>query len=783
LKNYYTSLLAGTCTSGKKIDFSTVSGSPTITNKTVLGWLASTVLLLALFAGQFAAAQTFDVGGLRYTTTGATTVSVGKTDTCPTGAITIPATVTNGATTYNVTSIGNSAFQLCTSLTTVTIPNSVTSIGTSAFQSCISLTAVTIPNSVTSIRGSTFLACTSLTTVAIPSSVTSIENFAFNSCTSLNAVTIPNSVTSIGDYAFGNCSSLTSVTIPNSVTSIGDGAFEYCTSLTSVTIPNSVTSIGDYAFEYCTSLTSVTCEIVNPLTIDTDLFGEVTLSNVTLNVPAASVSAYQAAAVWEDFNPINAIAACTPSTYYADADNDGFGDPAVSQQSCTQPEGYVLDNTDCDDAVFAINPLATEICWNNIDDNCNDTKSEGCAAIPVFVNNPVTITNFSTHLSAMPYTYAGATSLDYRFEITNTSVMPNQTVTFTQTGIFARFFTIPTSIRGFNTTYSIRASAVINGEEVPYAVPVITVTSTGIPTVNIAPTSCGVELSRLNATISASPGFNAISYTFRIRETSDNGAMPTYYYAESPSRFIGASSFVGLNLQYNTSYSVSVQYTTASVGAAVTAITAEYGEECIITTPRIPVIGLSTPTCGTTLDRLGATISATPATYAVQYQFRVRLTSDNGPTPTYYTTIPSASRFSSLTATQGLVVANSTQYSVSVRYSIPAVGGGTEFSDYDSSECIVQTPIAAVPRTLAASFKVVAYPNPFLEGFQLDVKTENAGIVSIKTYDMLGRLIEERSSKVNTLESLTIGSNYPSGVYNVIVSQEDEIRTVRVVKR
>jgi hypothetical protein len=78
---------------------------------------------------------------------------------------------------------------------------------------------------------------------------------------------------------------------------------------------------------------------------------------------------------------------------------------------------------------------------------------------------------------------------------------------------------------------------------------------------------------------------------------------------------------------------------------------------------------------------------------------------------------------------------------------------------------------------------VVAYPNPFSEGFQLDVKTENAGIVSIKTYDMLGRLIEERSSKVNTLESLTIGSNYPSGVYNVIVSQEDEIRTVRVVKR
>ena len=169
----------------------------------------------------------------------------------------IPASVTYSGTTYSVTSIGSYAFESCSGLTSVTIPNSVTSIGYRAFYYCSSLTSVTIPNSVTSIANNAFHGCSSLTSVTIPNSVTSIRYGAFHGCSSLTSVTIPNSVTSIGDYAFYRCSSLTSVTIPNSVTSIGDYAFESCSSLTSVTIPNSVTSIGEEAFRDCSSLTSV----------------------------------------------------------------------------------------------------------------------------------------------------------------------------------------------------------------------------------------------------------------------------------------------------------------------------------------------------------------------------------------------------------------------------------------------------------------------------------------------------------------------------------------------
>lgn len=93
------------------------------------------------------------------------------------------------------------------------IPNSVTSIGDSAFGDCISLTSITIPDSVTSIGDTAFGGCTSLTSITIPNSVTSIGGGAFWGCTNLKSITIPNSVTSIGGSAFYGCTNLTNITI------------------------------------------------------------------------------------------------------------------------------------------------------------------------------------------------------------------------------------------------------------------------------------------------------------------------------------------------------------------------------------------------------------------------------------------------------------------------------------------------------------------------------------------------------------------------------------------
>ena len=142
---------------------------------------------------------------------------------------------------------------------------SVTSIGESAFDDCTGLTSVTIPDSVTSIGDSAFKYCTGLTSVTIGNSVTSIGDDAFYGCTGLTSITIPDSVTSIGDYAFDDCKNLTSVTIGDSITSIGDSAFSGCKSLTSIAIPNSVTSIGYWAFSGCIGLTSLSVDSANKI--------------------------------------------------------------------------------------------------------------------------------------------------------------------------------------------------------------------------------------------------------------------------------------------------------------------------------------------------------------------------------------------------------------------------------------------------------------------------------------------------------------------------------------
>ena len=170
----------------------------------------------------------------------------------------------------SVTSIDSWAFDGCTSLTSINVEESNANYSSQdgvlfnkdkteliRYPIGNTRTSYIIPNSVTSIGDSAFFGCTSLTSVTIPDSVTSIVDLAFSFCSSLTSVTIPNSVTSIGQIAFGDCESLTSITIPDSVTSIGNYTFNFCTSLTSVTIPNSVTSIGWCAFYDCTSLKDV----------------------------------------------------------------------------------------------------------------------------------------------------------------------------------------------------------------------------------------------------------------------------------------------------------------------------------------------------------------------------------------------------------------------------------------------------------------------------------------------------------------------------------------------
>ena len=128
----------------------------------------------------------------------------------------------------NITSIGNSAFYYCQSLTGITIPNSVTSIGVDALYGCKGLSTINIPDSVTEIEKGAFSFCEGLTNVSIPNSVTSIARGSFYGCSGLTSVSLSNSVTSIGSNAFLNCRSLVAVGMSDSIVTIDEGAFQNC---------------------------------------------------------------------------------------------------------------------------------------------------------------------------------------------------------------------------------------------------------------------------------------------------------------------------------------------------------------------------------------------------------------------------------------------------------------------------------------------------------------------------------------------------------------------------
>ena len=170
------------------------------------------------------------------------------------GEVVIPKTIEG----YAVKKISDRAFQNCTGITSVVIPDGVMIIGEFVFSGCTSLAEIVIPDSVTGIGEWAFSGCTSLAEITIPDSVTSIGGYAFSDCTSLTEIVIPDSVTSIGVCAFSGCTSLSKVDLPKNLTGIYSGVFSGCTSLTEITIPDSVTSIGGSAFSGCTSLAEIT---------------------------------------------------------------------------------------------------------------------------------------------------------------------------------------------------------------------------------------------------------------------------------------------------------------------------------------------------------------------------------------------------------------------------------------------------------------------------------------------------------------------------------------------
>ncbi len=92
----------------------------------------------------------------------------------------------------------------------------------------------------------------------------------------------------------------------------------------------------------------------------------------------------------------------------------------------------------------------------------------------------------------------------------------------------------------------------------------------------------------------------------------------------------------------------------------------------------------------------------------------------------------------------------------------------------------------AIPRTdinAELDFTATVFPNPYSDQFSLLVNTDSDERIAYRVYDMLGKLLDARTIQAIDFISEDFGTNYPAGVYNIVVSQGEEVKTLRLIKR
>jgi len=106
---------------------------------------------------------------------------------------------------------------------------------------------------------------------------------------------------------------------------------------------------------------------------------------------------------------------------------------------------------------------------------------------------------------------------------------------------------------------------------------------------------------------------------------------------------------------------------------------------------------------------------------------------------------------------------------------------GTAFTVYYKDCSLVK--VAETKVVTKVAFEVLAYPNPTSNNFNLAISTSSSENVEVRVFDEIGRLINKMEVSPTEVSGLQIGDNYPAGVYNVVVTQGTELKTLRVIKK
>lgn len=159
--------------------------------------------------------------------------------------VTVPAAVTEmeSAAFYN------------SALETATVKSKI--MGNSMFDRCAKLESVTLNDNINRIESDAFYQCGALKKIKMPKNLKEIGSYAFSGCTSLQTVVMPASLSEIGSYAFRDCKALPQINVPSGVTELKSYTFSGCSSLKSIYIPRTVNEVGYYTFDGCSKLKDV----------------------------------------------------------------------------------------------------------------------------------------------------------------------------------------------------------------------------------------------------------------------------------------------------------------------------------------------------------------------------------------------------------------------------------------------------------------------------------------------------------------------------------------------
>jgi hypothetical protein len=480
--------------------------------------------------------------------------------------------------------------------------------------------------------------------------------------------------------------------------------------------------------------------------------------------------------------------------YYADLDLDGFGDPNSALISCVgPPPGYILDNsdsddelltyldsdgdgygvpilapsgaantTDCDDTVATTNPGAAEICYDGIDNDCNgvvdnDGQPGGCVPIVSEVQTALCGETLST-VDAYVYANLIPGAQGYRFKVTD--LVTSQVQYIDRFLRVFRFTQLPNY--AFDRDYQVEVSVRINGVWQPFYGAPCTV-STPITTTQL--TNCDTLLNAMTDIVYADLVPFATGYQFRVTNTLNPADTQTITRNLREFRMSLLS-----NILYNTSYTVEVAIRNTDGISYL-----PFGPACLITTPSFPATALQESQCNDYQVPDASTILYAYSFPGVEgYRFRLENIGLG-----YVQEVDRVLRTVTLNNFTGLTPGAT--YTVKVALKINGVWGS-----YTGKACSIVTPgiaraIATEPNA-TSGLTAVAYPNPFTTVFSIDVPFENQEPITVKVYDMLGRVLEQLAMPIKT-GVLQLGEKYPTGVYNVIVTQGFETATLRVVKR